>query len=201
MGFFSSIGKFVGKIAAPLIGGGVSALGAARQASQASQMTDRQMAFQERMSNTAYQRAMRDMYAAGLNPILAYKQGGATSPGGASFMPPNIGAAGVTGAVAGANSAMAYRRLQAEVKNIEEDTTLKKSNWQARDIEAHKTLIDQKIAKEVLEQQRAATASAKHAERFWKTETGELMRKIDLIGKSLNPFASSARSIRGTLGR
>lgn len=46
--------------------------------------------FQEHMSSSAYQRATSDMRAAGINPILAYAQGGASTPPGATAHVENV---------------------------------------------------------------------------------------------------------------
>lgn len=53
-----------------------------------------QMDFQERMSNTAYQRAMEDMRLAGINPIMVSKLGGASTPTGAKASSPDLGKIG-----------------------------------------------------------------------------------------------------------
>lgn len=49
-----------------------------------SEEAKRNREYQSGMANTAYQRAIADMKAAGLNPMLAYSQGGAATPSGSS---------------------------------------------------------------------------------------------------------------------
>lgn len=76
-------------------------------------MAANQMGFQERMFKNRYQMQMQDMKAAGLNPILAFKQSPPGAPSGASPGPTmNAGAAAVA-------SAMQLSRLAADVRNVE----------------------------------------------------------------------------------
>lgn len=77
----------IGAIGSSLLGGLFGSSGAKKQNAAQIQAAREQIAFQERMSNTAHQREIKDLEAAGLNPILSAKLGGASSPGGAQ---PNI---------------------------------------------------------------------------------------------------------------
>lgn len=116
-------------LAGPLVGGGSSLLGSylgylsAREANQSNKTIARwQMDFQERMSNTAFQRGVKDLEAAGLNPILATGVGGASSPVGSAIpmqqeFTPEQGLA----------TAKQLQMLSEEIKNMKENRELTKA--------------------------------------------------------------------------
>lgn len=90
MGLWDTI-KGIGKVAAPFLGPIGSIAGAAadiwsQKSANAANANNvqKQMDFQAQQSGTQYQRATADMAAAGLNPALAYQQGGDTPATGAA---------------------------------------------------------------------------------------------------------------------
>lgn len=100
--------------ATSLAGGAMAAKGVADTNAANAEMAREQMAFQERMSNTSYQRAMEDMRAAGINPMLAAKLGGASTPGGAAATMENTMAPLAQGVSSAGQAAQAAQQFRLE---------------------------------------------------------------------------------------
>jgi hypothetical protein len=133
---------------ASIIGAGIGAasslIGTSMQNAASAQQAANQMRFQNEMRATQYQTAVADLKAAGLNPMLAYTQGGAGTPAGAAAPVANVlGPAG--------NSAKEAALAVAQYANMRNTNTLLEE-------QAEKTRADRYLSLDQAALARANTA-------------------------------------------
>lgn len=143
----------------------------------------RQMQFQQENADTVWQRATRDMAAAGLNPMLAYNQGGnPAAQGGAAS-----GSQAQTGLVSGGSAAMAgspgsmintfaaagnAASQWANMENIRADTKKKEAEEELTRAEIQKKPVDQETSRSQGEYLKAQTVKA-----MYDTDLSAAMKK------------------------
>ena len=185
-----------GPIGAALISGGFSAFGQSRANREARAAAQRQMDFQERMFKNRYRYTMADMRAAGLNPILAYQQGGGSPPSGASYTPQNVYAGVGEAAGHGVSSSMAAIRLKKELKLMDEQIEKTKQEGYTTSHLGAEALSRTHLNQIGVTTAKASAAGAKHYLQMMQGPAGKYIKGLEAIGRALNPGASAFSNLR-----
>lgn len=164
---------------------------AADEANEAnSAMAQKQMDFQKEMSSTSYQRATEDMRKAGINPMLAYQQGGASTPAGAMATMQPKNASRIT------SSALEYMNLKKELENKDSMINL---NRAAEGVKRTEQKLNEYNAKALKARLPAIEQGARTDAKIQKIN--ETMAIPDAVGSRVATGASAVGNVFGGIGR
>jgi len=132
------------------------------------EVAQRQMEFQERMSNTSYQRQVDDLKRAGINPMYGFmKASGASTPPGASYVAQSPGMAAVQAysSVSGARQSSAQAAKTAAETEVIEETGLAQAKANLEKTVADLGLTTQQTRKVIIDTELSAAQIATEKEK------------------------------------
>jgi len=201
----------IGAIAGSAIGAIGSLFGQKSANKQNLQIAREQMSFQERMSNTAYQRAIADMRKAGLNPMLAFSQGGASSPAGSSAQMQNeySDAANVMGK--GVSSAIQAQLVKGQLQNMDSQTAKNMADAQKSVVDANTSQLQGHVLEAQKKYYEAQTGVSRNSAKSIALDNvikspnavvsespfGVPLSVVERVLPMINPLSSALSAFRG----
>lgn len=179
------------------------------------QEAQRNREFQERMRSTQYQTSVEDMRKAGLNPALAYQQGGAGTPTGATAVHQNPAAQAQTAAASAVQTFQDMRRTNAEIERTTAETDLTRTNTQLTNQNLLLRILDKELGYKTYGEalDRIKAESRESVSTAAEAEASRRIRELAIpeaeaisnfyrsnIGK-LDPYINSAGNAAGILSK
>ena len=135
--------------------------------------------WQEGMRKTQYQTAVSDLKAAGLNPMLAYTQGGAGTPSGATAA--NSGIPQIQNKMAAAMTAGAQAaqimNLKAQTEKTEADTKVSEATAKQVEAQTHLTTTSTTKVEQETENLKETINQIRQNVHLQRAQTGESLNK------------------------